>query len=289
MSATTYDIIQYSGQTVGHTVGKIITPGNTPRWNGAGRPAQPIADISWGYDVRAAQNHPNIREAAYSRANGHLAYVNSNNDIEWWPLFINDISQDLSISGQTAQSRLTRDFYARSFVQPSFVVEGQSLDQLDYGYLTEYVHHVQYDAMSNTGSPLVQLWVAGRGIQSTQSSNRGVSLNSKTISPNQQFWPNQSLRGPHSEYLCQGYINAIVRKHSKGVYAPTYTFNFVVSALIKGPYSEDVIQITQQQSWVDVLNGTSNLTTSQSLLKENNSVLQYAQNNSVNVLSGNTG
>lgn len=241
-----------------------------PRWDGTNTAPQPVVSNNKGYDVTTMVS-PARRELAYKRANANLC-----DGIFWWPMFVTDIGIDLALSGSRAQSRLTRDFYPHNFTQPSFVVQGQSLDQRDYGALTDFVHYTQRNSLQ--GGKLVQLFVDGKGIDGGRTHGRGVVKNGKRFT-------NQGIRGSHQTILCQGYVNKMPRQHQRGVFSPTYSFSFVVADMIAGPYHEDIVQVQQQMTWVDILKSTETFKVNQALLKENNKVLGWAKNNSSNILS----
>lgn len=242
-----------------------------PQWNPVTQHAPWSQPSNQGYDPRATQISQSRRNAAYKRANGNLC-----DGASWWPLFVDDISLDLALAGSNAQSRYTRDFYARNFTQPSFQIQGQCLDQEEYGHLTEWVHESQRNALAN--GKLTQLLVHGWGYNGGRTSGAGVTLNGKAF-------PNQVVRGSHSDLLVMGYVGSIRRTHQQGVYAPKWTVGFVVAELLNGPYQDDIIQAQQQQTWVDVLKSTQTLTTTTALSAENKAALSWAQANSINILN----
>lgn len=230
-----------------------------PTWTSAWRKGKSAAagfiqDTDKGYDIISMRNDQRFK-AAMTYANGVL----SDNRMKM-PFFVTDVSIDWSLAGKTAQARLTRDMYPHNFVQPSFLVKGVSLNQEFYGEMCEYIHQAQHDALS--GGKLIQLNIVpgklwprggwgrtkGRGVRTGNSVSKIIdSINAV----------NQSMRGPHKPIVAQGYIGTMQRKHTKGIYVPTWEMKFIVATMLEGPYTEDLVTIKQQQNWVDVVKSVS--------------------------------
>lgn len=246
-----------------------------PQWNPVTQHAPWSQPSNTGYDPRATQLSQSRRNAAYKRANGNLC-----DGFSWWPLFVHDIQIDLALAGADAQARFTKDFYPRNFTQPTFQISGQCLDQEEYGHLTEWVHQSQRNALAN--NKLTQLFIIGWGYDGHRNSGSGVTLNGKGF-------PNQMIRGSHSDTLAMGYVGSLKRTHKQGVYAPTWTVGFVVAELLSGPYQDGLVQAQKQQTWVDILKSTQNLTTTSALQAENQANLKWATDNSINILNSGQG
>lgn len=256
-----------------------------PRWDGSNAAAQPQVTNNQGWDVTAPRFPDSRRQAAYDTANATI-----NNNKHQWPMFVTDVSIDLALAGSMGQSRLTRDFYPRNFVQPSFVIQGQALDQEDYGNLCEFLHVSQQDTLNPSSqqntSNLMQLWIKGEGIQGTRSGSQGVGVKSSKFDSLNQSRPNQILRGPHQDLVCQGYIGSMPRVHQTGVVSPTYTFQFIVAAMITGIYQEDMVQNAQVKTWADVLKSNSMLSVNKALIQENNKILKGIQSSQWTIFKG---
>lgn len=276
MTNGTYDIIQYSGATIGHATGTTYNTASLPRWDGTSDPPAPQVANNKGYDVTVPEYRADVREAIYRQANGSLC-----DGTYWWPLFISNLGIDIALAGSTGQAQLTRDFYPHNFVQPNFAVDGQSIDQRDYGSLTDFVHYMQRNSvLPGSAGTLVQLYVQNRAVvDGNRAGGYGVTLNG-------HFLPNQNVRGSHMDILCLGYINSMARQHTKWVYAPTYSFQFIVAEMVSGPYQEDMVQVQQQQNWIDVVQSTQ---TFQPDLNQNKKFLDWAAANSTNVINAGQG
>lgn len=257
-------------------------PPGLPQWDGSDSPSQPSINNNKGYDVTAVQFPEERRSQAYQTANATLS-----DGTAYWPLFVNDVQIDIGLAGTTAQAQLTRDFYPHNMVMPSFTVQGQALDQRDYGDLCEFVHRAQLASVSG-GLPLLQLWVNGMGINGTHgASDNAVTVQSKAPNLASQDAPNQKLRGFHKTLTCQGYINTMPRQHQKGVVSPTYSFTFVVAEMIKGPWTETLADAATQKSWIDMLKATSaeDFASNHSTLWNNWWILNWAKKNQLSVFT----
>lgn len=269
---------------------------NAAMWDGTwGKPSHPHVPSDSGYDATYAKR----ASRSYARSNGQIAaWIDkggSQASICWkWPLFITDVQIDFSIQGSTAQSKGTRDFYAHNFQMASFVVSGQSLDNVDYGMMCDFVHATQSNLVNTFSEKnLVQLLIPGglnngaggfSGIKYDSSGNL-VAFNIDTSqfqseSPASQqiqaldraaanvvgyqkpangklsTFPNQSIHGTHKTIRATGIIGSIQRVHQTGVPAPTWQFEFNVFRMVDGPYREGPTKTASgdNKTWVDLLN-----------------------------------
>lgn len=256
-----------------------------PRWDGSGAYASQSVrtDYDKGYGVNAPKQkfkdkHHDARNNLYHLANGQL-----NNGSVQWPLFITSVDVDFSVQGSIGQSRLTRDFYPHNFVQPTFQISGQAIDEMDYGQMCDFVHMCQYNLVESfSPDSLMQLQVATRGIPGHRTTGLTVSCNNTTLY-------NQSVHGLHSEIIAKGVVTSMPRQHRMGVPAPTWSFGFQVYQMISGPFIEGQPQSPPTgHTWVNLLKGAANLPT-KPMLQQNSKVLKYAGQNAVNVISSTAG
>lgn len=235
--------------------------------------ARPIAPASSGYDVQATRMVASRRLQAKAAANMILTDGVDPASSFQFSSFVHDISIDTSLSGSNAQAQLVRDFYPRNFVQPTITIMGQSLDQEDYGLLCEFIHNCQIKAVQNGSTNLTQVMIMGkaagggtsgnRGFNGTRSSGNRVVLSQPALMINRPSDPNggpagvyynQTVRGSHQPLLAKGYVATMPRIHSQFENAPIWTMQFVVAAMLSGPY-RDSLQDTPraQKTWVDML------------------------------------
>jgi hypothetical protein len=309
--------------------GPVQNPANQVIWGAdTNVPAQPVAPATKGYDAHIATRNGR----SYDRANGQIS-----NATFKWPLFITDISIDLSVQGNIAQSQLTRDFYPHNFVQPGFTVTGISLDNVDYGQMCDFIHMCQIGMIQQfSESNLIQLQVAHRGIPAldttiingvkvvenqgtytaTGASNavtrtvngveqitgqsweptsgrmvQSISANGKTVKTGY----NQSIRGPHKEIIAMGVIGSIQRIHQTAVPNPTWTFQFQVFRMIKGPYREGPTKAGSGnfKTWVDLLDSglaePGSISSTAAMKKQNTALLKKTLKDSANIFNTTSG
>lgn len=235
-------------------------------------------DFATGYDAKVGRLNPTREAHALTKSNANIC-----DGSYYFPLFINAISIDFSLAGSLAQSALTRDMYPHNINIPSFVLQGQSYDQHSYGQMIEFIH-LNHRRAITSDQTLLQLYIRGNvhpNVQGTRHAHKpqGVTLNG-TMSEN------QIIKGQHETILAQGYIASMPRQHQTGVYMPTYSMQFVVARMIKGPYQDNLDHNVKQSTWVSLLTGTDAVELgTKSQLKQNIQFLNYAEHHAGNAIS----
>jgi hypothetical protein len=179
---------------------------------------------STGYTVTL----PRIRKATWAAVNGWLYAP----DGIYMPLFITEYHTSFSLSGTTGQSQMVRDFYPRNFVQPDFVLTGQSPNQHYYNRLGEFIRYFQRKSVT-TADP-------GRLVVP----DGGASPVGRN--------PSVSMRGLNKGFVAEGYVEDIERGGEQGQFAPDWSFEFKVSVMRTGLYHEDHVEIHQLKSWAEI-------------------------------------
>lgn len=284
-----------------------------PAWDSSQSMAAGSQPVDLGYDVNINTIQGLRRAAALGRTNARLADGDFQYDI-----FVSGVNLDSAQSGSTAQSQLTRDWYAHNFVQPSFTVMGWSLDQRDYGTMVEFIHQAQFKAI-NSNANLTQLSVAGRtGGGSGLVGDRGIDggrtggphTPAVTISnPNRLMkdaikadppggpagtYYNQTIRGSHKPIVAQGYIATMPRIHQQFQGAVQWEFQFVVAVMIRGLYDEQAVTGANNTTpmWRAMLNAAQKdgvFAVTKSILQENKAALAYAASNNSSLPQSETG
>lgn len=224
-----------------------------------------------------------------------LGKSNSNlcNQQYYVPLLVDGVQVDLSISGSSAQSRATRDFYPHNIVIPSFTISGQCYSTAQYGAMAEYIHMAQHRALNN--SDLIQFYLEGTAdtlAQGTFSATPKVTYRD----PNGHLVAQhliQKIVGRHGRIIAQGYINTFMRSHSMGDHRPTWQIQFIVSNMLSSPiYTDAVVTEKETDTWLRILHGTQKVPTrSQNWLtqqnqKNNKKTLRSVGSSSVNSIQG---
>lgn len=203
-----------------------------------------------GYDTVASRlsNNPSgangkgRRDTALSRCNAKLS-----DGTFFIDFFCTEVTINIGLAGSVGQGRQVRDFYPHNMVMPSYNISGICIDQDHYGTLCEFVHQAQQKGVYD-------------GTQTQFQLNAGLSLYDirkiiGDITPgyNPSSTIQNQTRGYHKPILALGFVSAMPRSHQRFVYAPTFTFSFVVSSQSKGIYEEDPGVATEQASWASIL------------------------------------
>lgn len=243
----------------------VYQPSQYPQWGLGGfstakatrdELAPESQDFNTGYDSTTGRLNQARRNRVLKHANANFC------DGQYqFPLFVHNVSMDMALAGQTAQSQLTRDFYPHNFVLPSFKITGQCYDQTSYGMLCEFIHQSQRQPLVN-GPHQMQLYVRGNArpnVRGTRSSNIGVTYqpgNGKS-----EFIENQIIKGQNQPIICLGYTMTMMRDHHQGDYAPVWEMDFMVVRMIAGPYTDSAGSDKAQTDWTSLLGGTPNSST----------------------------
>jgi hypothetical protein len=269
-------------------------------WNYAQNAVAASQPVSKGYDIAATRLSTARRSAALNSTNAILSSpIDGGFQMS---LFVTATNIDSALAGTTAQARLTRDFYAHNFIQPTIQCMGLSMGQEDFGLLCEFVHAAQHYAMNNGQGGLVQLFVAGRnnpapygtvfdrGFNRNRPSNRGnrkVSVSGSSSGANNGTWWNQNLHGTHNSILAQGYINSMPRQHQQFEYVVEWELDFTVSVILDGIYNDypgfnsaSLLQDSNNNLMAGVQANALSITAA--LQKKNKAALAYAASNSSN-------
>jgi hypothetical protein len=191
-----------------------------------------VPDTQDAYDIRAVRISDARRATALARANGILS--DGETKVRF---FVTDLVLDVGLSGNTAQGRYTRDFYAHNIMLPALKISAVCLDQGDYGVITEFVHQAQKKSVGNGAYNRTQLEVMEGWAIPHERAGR--------------------THGTHKRTCAQGFIRAMKRRYVKGEYAPKFDFEFTVAQAFEGIYEDNSANVYEhlQKSWNTILQG----------------------------------
>lgn len=154
-------------------------------------------------------------------SNGFLMFANDK-----IPLWVSDVTVEFGLGGSTAQSSNTRTLFPRSLTQPEFRITCQSPNQVFYSQTQEFIRKCQR-GFSN----LTELFVNGGGT-------------------------GRFLKGYHKPINATGYIRTTTREHERFVYAPEFTFAFIVADLASPHgWGDDLVTVRKLKSWQAIVEG----------------------------------
>lgn len=189
------------------------------KWIGGDRLSAPNVPFNKGYNV-----YTTSLQASERGANAWLTDLYDNSYVKLW---VHEIATDLSISGTTGQSGLTRDFYPHNFTQMSFAITCQSPGQEVLGKTAEFVHKAQRNNI--TQNSLMRITIPSGGIAA-----------------------GAGMKGRRSGLSLLGYIMNMPRIHTLDP-APDFTFNFTVSSVSSGFLQEQPYVMYNLATWNDIV------------------------------------
>jgi hypothetical protein len=179
------------------------------------------ATFNQGYDVKTTSpSHP--KKGANAILNNPVSQTRA-------LLHVTAIETNLSLSGSTGQSVLTRDFYPRNFVQPAFTIICIAPGQEALGKIAEFVHDAQRDSV-RTGQ-VMGLSIPRGGLKHTSDGMRGV----------------------RSALNATGYIRTMPRSHKRHDPAPVYQFEFVIASMKDGIFKDTPYKAYKLAKWSDIV------------------------------------
>lgn len=137
------------------------------------------------------------------------------------PLWVYDFTSDFSATGVEAQSRNRKEFFARFFTQPRYLIKGQTANQHDHQELGELIRHGML--MQVASAPLIQgnryfeafvLRIEGRSPPAVR---------------------NRNTKGGHMGWTAEGYIESMKAGGERFVFSPEFEFIFVLANATEGP------------------------------------------------------
>ena len=214
------------------------------------------APIDQGYAVK----FPNADPAG--RSNGMIS-DQFGRKIYFW---VEEMEASVNMAGSTSQSRRTRQFFPHNMNQPSFVIRGRCPDSYRFNQLAEFVRESQYASVSGkelramgssvsynnsrvsdtagnpTGDsifdPTVKLTILGR-----PTNNTGNPFIDGSDSPN-------ATKGKNHEWVMNGYIKNIQAGAKKFDPAPAFEFEFLVSQVKVGLWTDADTKPTETLNWM---------------------------------------
>lgn len=160
-----------------------------------------------GYDARSRAKTP---AAEALQPSGYLLHVASQFQVDLW---ITEISADFSLSGQTGQSRMLREFFPRSFNDVTLNIVGNVASTQEFNRLAAFVRQMQWQALQAINA----------GSSASQTLTFGLFDNTP------DFKAARTVKGSHRPWLVNGYVQKIAAGAVTQEVAPQFQLNFVVA------------------------------------------------------------
>lgn len=171
-------------------------------------------------------------------------------------LWISEINMDFSMSGSTGQSRYRRQYYPKSFNQPSILVRGQMPNQFEYNRLATFVRECHFESL--TGNRFLYAKKANQSRAAAKASSASLNTIKLLIKDAGSVGKiRRNLKGGHKGLVFEGYIKNIAAGAVKFNFAPEFEFEFVnASSYLNGAvgiYEDTLVSGSQLMNWNDQL------------------------------------
>lgn len=161
-----------------------------------------------GYDAHSQRNYPSAEKhnpsGYFRRADGATI-----------ALWVTEMTADFTLSGQTGQSRMQREFYPRSFNDVTLRIQGNVASTQEYNRLALFVREHQWRALNYINQ-------GGTGVD--QTITFGLYDNTPSIIKNGR----RAIKGHHQPWQIQGYISTIAAGAVAHNVAPAFSIDYVV-------------------------------------------------------------
>lgn len=135
------------------------------------------------------------------------------------PLWVYEFSADFSATGGEAQSRARKEFFARFFTQPRYVIKGQTANQHQHQQLSEFIRH----------GMLMQVSAAPTGVRYFEAFTLRIEGRGPIADRD------RNTKGGHMGWTGEGYIESIPHGGERFVNSPEFEFTFVLANATEGP------------------------------------------------------
>lgn len=163
-----------------------------------------------GFDAWSRRNTPNADKKG---ASGYFSRTDGSQIAVW----ITEITADFSVSGESGQSRMLREFFPRSFNDVTLNIKGNVASTQEFNRLALFVRETQWLAL-NPGSkadPTMTFVLNG-----TSSTNKGFPYTGRNV------------KGPHRPWQVTGYIQSMQAGAVAHQIAPEFNLGFIVATSV---------------------------------------------------------
>ena len=176
-------------------------------------------------------------------------------------MWVSDVQMDFSMTGSTGQSRYRKQYYPKSFNQPTIIVKGQMPNQFEYNRLAAFVRECHLEALTKNRFLYSKHRTDPRkAIKTSNTVLQVVTLLIKSSPP--RMGPlnktRRNVKGAHRAMILNGYIKNIAAGAAKFSFAPEFQFEFVIASSYldkntTGIYDDVLVDGSQLENWNDQL------------------------------------
>jgi hypothetical protein len=172
-------------------------------------------------------------------------------------MWVTDFEMSFSVNGTVGQSRYRRQFFPKSFNQPTINVKGVMPNQKEYNRLASFIRECHFEALTgNQDLYNLKDQQSGRAARGSSQSIQTVTLLIKNAGPAGESKPLRNVKGRHRAMQLDGYIKNIAAGARKFEFAPEFTFEFIpASSKMTGSvgiYEDQMDEGSEIMSWMDL-------------------------------------
>jgi len=175
--------------------------------------------VDTGYAVNIPNVDPNERN------NWTVQLIKPNR--KYLNLWVEEMSIDFSISGSTGQSRWKREFFPRSFNQPTLMMTGFMPNPREYNKLAAFVRESHSEALN-----INRNYSETSGGNTNTYKNSSIPLPTVTLltNPRKTFGRSRNQKGGRRGMKLEGYIGSINAGAERHQQAPQFQIEFIIAS-----------------------------------------------------------
>lgn len=202
------------------------------------------------YDRGYSAKHRNINPRHYRSRNAQ--FVNQLNEDLWF--WVDDFEANFEITGSTAQSKRTRQFYPHNLAQPSVTVTGVAPSNRFFNDIASFVRAAQ--SYSTAGRELRMAGLTANDYRTMIGpDSKPIYRPTMRLNLYARHQKNAAHNKLHLSWNLEGYVKTIRAGGEKENFAPTFTFEFIIAEVVgheKHLFDDDLVRGREILSWMDV-------------------------------------
>lgn len=172
-------------------------------------------------------------------------------------LWVTEIEMNFSLHGVTAQSRYRKQFFPRSFNQPTISVSGTMPNQKEYNRLAAFIRECHFEAVTgNQNLYDLKDQQTAKQKRGSSASLQTVTLLVKNAGPEGDKNIPRNIKGRHKALQFDGYIKLIKAGATQFNFAPDFNFQFIpASSQLTGSigiYEDMMDEGSEILAWMDI-------------------------------------
>lgn len=218
-----------------------------------------------GWDAWSRRNAP---VAEPDTASGYFISHILDHSIDLW---LTDITADFVVNGETAQSRMLREHFQRSFADVTLTLVGNVASTQEYNRLASFVRESHWRYLNGVGDnsptavhePAITFGLHDQLPAGWDAQTRTAEQTQLDVSGGIDAQTSRGVKGRHRPWQVSGFIRSIQAGAVRHEVAPEFTIEFMVatSKLTPGTgiWSEREAHTPHLKTFLDLLNVAENI------------------------------